>query len=297
MLLLTLLLLADSSHTRSVAVAPRESLRVTVAGGGAPVVLVPGLFGSAYGFRHLIPQLTVAGYRTIVIEPLGIGESSRPARADYSLTAQSDRIAGVLDTLGVGPVIVVAHAVSASMAYRLAYRRPDLVRGVVSIDGGAEEAAATPRFRQAMRLAPWIKLFGGMRLIRNRIRHVLVESSGDPTWVTEEVVLGYTAGAAVDLDATLKAYLAMARAREPEALRQHLGAIRCPVRLVLGTAPHIGGLSPAEVALLGAQVASFAVDSVPGAGLFVFEEQPAAVVAAVERLVGGLAARQTAAAR
>src|SRR3954470_9594617 len=78
-----------------VPVAPAESLRVTVAGSGKSVILVPGLFGSAYGYRHLLVLLPAAGFRTIVIEPLGIGRSPRPRLANYSLTAQADRIGAV----------------------------------------------------------------------------------------------------------------------------------------------------------------------------------------------------------
>src|SRR5438876_164671 len=84
-----------------VPVAPTESLFVETAGRGAPVVLIPGLFGSAFGFRKLVPLLVSAGYRTIVIEPLGVGASARPEKANYSLTAQADRIAAVLDSLHV----------------------------------------------------------------------------------------------------------------------------------------------------------------------------------------------------
>ena len=52
-----------------------------------------------------------------------LDEPSRPPEADYSLTAQADRIAVVLDVLGLEPAVVVAHAVGASMALRLAYRQ------------------------------------------------------------------------------------------------------------------------------------------------------------------------------
>lgn len=297
MWLLVSLALADSSLIRTVAVAPNESLRVTMAGAGEPVVLLPGLFGSAYGFRTLIPELTAAGYRAIVIEPLGIGASTRPQGADYSLTAQADRIAQAMDSLAVGPVFLVAHSVGASMAFRVAYRRPDLVRGVVSLDGGPVEAAATPAFRRAMRLAPWVKLFGGVKLVRRKIRGYLVEASGDPSWVTDEVVQGYTAGALADLAATLTAYLGMARAREPERLRDQLNRIRCPVQLLVGATPHAGGPTPADIALLRERLGVFAVDSVPGAGHFVQEERPAAVVAAIRRLSTDLPARHAGPAR
>jgi pimeloyl-ACP methyl ester carboxylesterase len=286
MWLLSLLLLADSTSGFQVMVAPGEAVRVTSVGTGAPVVFVPGLFGSAYGFRHVILALQSAGYRLIVIEPLGIGTSGRPERADYSLTAQADRIAAVLDTLRVTHAIVVAHAVGASMMYRLAYRRPDLVRGLVSLDGGPAEAAATPGFRRAMRFAPWIKWFGGVGLIRRKIRHSLIAASGDSTWVDAAALDAYTAGAAGDLDGTLKAYLGMTRARETERLEPHLAQILCPVFLLVGSARHDGGISAREVVLLQHQLRTFTIDTVPAAGLFLQEERPDAVAAAVRRMVG-----------
>src|SRR5205809_7873337 len=160
MWLLALALVADTVHTFSLALSPAESVAVTVTGTGDPVVLVPGLFGSAFGYRAVIPLLTDAGYRAIVVEPLGIGTSARPEHADYSLTAQADRVAAALDRLGVGDVIVVAHSVGAAIAYRLAYRRPDLVRGIVSLDGGPADAATTRGFRRAIQLAPGINVLG-----------------------------------------------------------------------------------------------------------------------------------------
>ena len=163
-------LLADSTHSVEVPLAPAESLHVEIRGAGEPVVLIPGLFGSAFAFRTLVPLLTERGYRTIVIEPLGIGASTRPPKADYSLTAQANRLAAVLDTLHVRQALVVGHSVGGSEAFRLAYLRPDLVRALISLEGGPAETAVTPAFKRAMRFAPWIKLLGGIRLIRWKIR-------------------------------------------------------------------------------------------------------------------------------
>ena len=284
--MLALLLCADTARAFPLVLSPAESVEVTVAGSGEPVVRIPGLFGSAFGYRAVIPLLTDAGYRAIVVEPLGIGSSARPEHADYSLTAQADRIAAALDRLSVRHAVVVAHSLGASMAFRLAYRRPDLVAGIVSLDGGPAEAAATRAFRRAMKFAPWIKLFGGVKLVRKKIRAQLIKASGDASWVSEQVVDGYTAAAAHDLDGTLKAFLAMADRREPERLRPHLAEVRCPVRLLLGTATHEGGVSAEEVAILAAALPLFIVDSVPGAGHFLYEEQPAVVLTAVRRLRG-----------
>jgi pimeloyl-ACP methyl ester carboxylesterase len=132
-----------SAQERQIRLSAGEHLRVVEAGRGESVVLVPGLLGSAFGFRKLIQPLAARGHRVIVIEPLGVGGSGRPSGADYSLTAQADRLASALAALGVDEAVVVAHSVGASMALRLAYRHPGRVKAIVSLDGGPAEAAAT----------------------------------------------------------------------------------------------------------------------------------------------------------
>ena len=268
-----------------VVVAPAETVHVEAwPGNGRPVVVIPGLFGATFAFRKVTPLLAAEGYRPIVIEPLGTGSSSRPEKADYTLAAQSRRIAAVLDSLHSASVLIVAHSLGASMAFRLAIDRPDLVGGIVSLEGGPTEDAMTPVFRHAMRYVPWVKVFGGITLIRRKIHSMLLASAGDPSWVTDGVVLAYTLGEARNLDATLKAFLAMSRAREPVKLVPRLSDVVCPVTLMVGTAHHDGDVPPEEVALMGRAIRSFAVDSEPGAGHYLQEERPAAVVSAVAQL-------------
>lgn len=268
-----------------VVVAPAETVHVEVwPGTGKPIAVIPGLFGASFTFRKVVPLLAAQGFRPVVIEPLGTGFSSRPPKADYSLSAQSHRIAAVLDSLRSGPVLVLAHSLGAAIAFRLAIERPDLVRGIVSLEGGPTEEATTPTFRSAMRFVPWIKLLGGISLVRRKIRGMLLDSSGDPSWVTDGIVLGYTLGEARDLNATLRTFLAMSRAREPAKLGPRLGDIACPVTLVVGTARHDGDVPPGEVALMSHSIHAFEVDSERGAGHYLQEERPAAVVSAVARL-------------
>lgn len=284
LLLLAALTTGDSARSFQVLVAPGESLHVAVFGRGEPIVLIPGFFGSVFGFRKLIPLLEQAGYQPTVVEPLGTGFSGRPAHGDYSFIAQADQIAAALDSLHIRNAPVIAHSVGGAMALRLAYRRPDLVRALVSLEGGPTERVATPEFKRAARYIPWIKILGGIKLIRKVVRRTLVRSSGDTTWITDGVVYGYTAGAARDLNGTLLSYLAMADSRERDRLEPHLRAIRCPVRLVIGGARHDGGVGPGEVVELRREVTRFAVDSVPGAGHYLQEEQPEAVLRVLEQV-------------
>lgn len=291
MWLLALLVLSDSAVVRQVAVAPGESLRVTVVGEGRPVVFIPGLFGSAYGFRNVVPGLAARGFQAIVVEPLAVGSSSRPERADYSMTAQAERVAAALDSLGISGAIVVAHSLSCSIALRMATRHPGLVDGILLIDGGTMDVSHSPGFRRAMLLVPWVKMMGGMNTVRRAIRRSLTVASGNPSWVNDELIARYTEGAARNLDASLKAYLGMARAREPFSIEDHLGAITCPVRLLAGQAPHPEKLAAWEIERLHSGLPSFSVEPVLGAGHWIQEEQPDVVVAAVLALANSVVAR------
>ncbi|MEO8226194.1 MAG: alpha/beta fold hydrolase [Gemmatimonadota bacterium] len=274
----------DTAVARDLTVAPGEVLRVTSRGSGPVVVLIPGLFGSAYGYRKVTEPLARAGLRTIVIEPLGTGWSSQPAGADYSLTAQADRIGRALDQLNVRGAVVVAHSVGASMALRLAVRRPELVRGIVSIDGGPAETAATPGLTDATRYASVMKFFVDAGAIRKQVRAGMIKNSGDTSWVTDAAVAAYTAGFARDVRAGIDALKGMADSHESEPLRPSLPRIRIPVRLLIGDAPHATRTPDEEIVILSAGLHDFAVEHVPRAGQYIQEEQPDAVVATVRRL-------------
>lgn len=276
----------QSTPTRTIyaVVSPSESLQVTIEGDGAPVVLIPGLVGSAFGYRRLRADLVEAGFKAIVIAPLGMGDSPRPERANYSLTSQADRVGAALRRLDLANVIVVAHGVGASIALRLTYRFPGAVRAIVSLEGGPAERAATPAFRRAMRLVPFVKLFGGVKLVRKKLREELVGASGDTTWITEAVVDGYTAGHARDLDGTLKAYLKMSDARESEQLAPNLRRVTVPVRLLIGQANHAGVIGREEIHLMTTALPDFRAIMVPGSGHYLHEERPDVVLAAVRQL-------------
>ncbi len=289
MLFLALLLVSDTTAQYYVPIAPAETIAVTIARAGPPIVLIPGFFGSAFAFRDVAPALNEAGFRTLIVEPLGIGRSTRPRRADYSLTAQAGRVAAVLDSLSIDGAVVAAHSIGGAIAYRLAIQRPDLVRAIVSIEGGPAESATTPAFRVAMKFAPLLRIIGGRQLLRGQAVRNLRESSGDPSWITEETLRGYTQDAARDLGATLDAFRGMAEAREPWRLGDRLGEVACPVHLLIGGAEHAGGVASDELELLQSEIDTLTLETVDGTGHFIFEEQPHVVVAAILRTAEGSA--------
>jgi pimeloyl-ACP methyl ester carboxylesterase len=303
MLSATLVLLAAMAHdsappvtqvVRDIEVAPDEILRTTTSGTGEPLVLIPGIFGAAYGYRMLTAPLARSGYRTIVVEPLGYGWSSHPKDADYSFAAQTGRVGRALDSLGVTGALVVAQSSGAAIAFRLAVLRPDLVRGLLSIDGGPAESAATPGMKKAFKFGGGlVKLAMDESALRHDVRREIVRNSGDTTWITDAVIRGYTAGQTADMGGSIDAFHRMSKAKEPTSLAGQLHQCTVPVRLLVGTVSHPAEVTADQQAMLRSTLRNFSADSVAGAGEYIQEEQPAVVLAAVTRLdqAAGAAAR------
>jgi pimeloyl-ACP methyl ester carboxylesterase len=270
-LLLTLALLSnplDSALARDLQVAPGETLRITITGTGQPVVLIPGLFGGAFGYRAIVRPLVAQGYRCIVIEPLGYGWSSHPKQADYSFTAQTLRVGAALDSLGVDRALFVAQS-----------------SGRLAIAGGPVESAATPGMKKAFKLGGFAaKLVLDESKLRHDVRREIIRNSGDTSWVTDAVIRAYTAGQAADLDGSIDAFHQMSKAKETDSLAERLARYRGPVRLLVGTVRHPAEVSDEQRDLLRERLSNFRSDSVPGSGQYINEEQPAVVVAAVKAL-------------
>jgi pimeloyl-ACP methyl ester carboxylesterase len=287
MILLTMALVAslDSGVVRHIEVAPGEILYTTVIGSGEPVVLIPGIFGGAYGYRKITAPLVQRGYQCIVVEPLGYGRSSHPAKADYSFTAQTKRVERALEKLGIGNALFIANSTGASIAMRLAVANPKMVRGILSISGGPAESAATPGMKKAFRMGGFItKLAVNEGKLRHDVRKEIVKNSGDTTWVTPRLIREYTAGQAADVDGSIDAFRSMSKSKETASLHNQLDDIRVPVRLLVGGIDHPSGVKADERELLAEKLPDFALDTVAGSGQYVHEEQPQVVVDALGSL-------------
>jgi pimeloyl-ACP methyl ester carboxylesterase len=288
MLFLALALMAtspDASGVRDIEVAPGEILRTTTVGTGQPLVLIPGIFGAAFGYRMITAPLALGGYQTIVIEPLGYGWSSHPKGADYSFTAQTERVSRALDSLGVTRALFVAQSSGAAIVFRLAVLRPDLVRGLLSIDGGPAESAATAGMRKVFSFGSGLVKFAlDESKLRHDVRREIVRNSGDTSWVTDAVIRAYTGGQTADMGGSIDAFQRMSKAKEGASLADRLHECAMPVRLLVGTVRHPAEVTQDQRQLLSSTLRNFGTDSVTGSGQYIHEEQPAAVLAAVARL-------------
>jgi pimeloyl-ACP methyl ester carboxylesterase len=279
--------------SRRITVAPNEVLAVTVRGAvanpSAPrLVLLPPVMGSAFSMRGVTEALVAQGYAVAVIDALGMGESSSPVTADYSFGAQAQRVFAVLDSLGWHGVVVAGHATSATLAFHMAALRPDRVRGVVAIAGGAVSSQHTDGVQLAVKFAPIVDTPPGRMFARRTVEKQLRERSANSAWLTPAVLAAYVAPWESQLTARLRAVAVMSATAEPTPIEAVLTRVQCPVLALLGEGPAKGMPTDVEIARLRAGIPAVRIERLKGAGAMLPEEAPAVVAAAIDRLARAL---------
>jgi pimeloyl-ACP methyl ester carboxylesterase len=102
-------------------------------GSGPTILLLHGWPGDRTDFSALVPLLS--GLADVVVPDLrGFGASDKHDVApeqNYSRAAQARSVAGMIQELGLGPVVIGGYDVGSAVAQAVAAARPDLVRGLV----------------------------------------------------------------------------------------------------------------------------------------------------------------------
>lgn len=103
-------------------------------GEGPVIVLCHGFPESWYSWRHQLPALSAAGFRTVAVDMRGYGQSDRPEAIDqYTLLHLVGDIVGLLDALGVQQAVIAGHDWGAAVAWQAALLRPDRFRAVIAL--------------------------------------------------------------------------------------------------------------------------------------------------------------------
>lgn len=110
------------------------NLHVATQGEGPLVIMCHGFPGLWYSWRHQLPALAAAGYRGVAVDMRGYGQSDRPTQPrDYHSETMIADMLGLLDALGETEAVFVGHDFGAPLVWNLAVRRPEQVKGVVSV--------------------------------------------------------------------------------------------------------------------------------------------------------------------
>jgi pimeloyl-ACP methyl ester carboxylesterase len=257
-------------------------LHVAEAGAGPPLVLLHGWPQHWWCWRKLIPELA-RSYRVLAVDLRGWGWSDAPA-GDYAKAGWVADVLALLDAEGIERVRLVGHDWGGYVGFLLALEHPDRLERFVALDI-SPAWAAPPRPRHLLfplfavyqvlvatpRLGPWLMTSG-----RGFIRTIIRLASGRRTrWSAEEL----------DLYADVLRVPARARAssacyrtfltRElPATARRgdRSGELETPTLLLMG------GASALRRVLDPRPSRNLRVETIPGAGHFLAEEAPEAVL-------------------
>jgi pimeloyl-ACP methyl ester carboxylesterase len=124
-------------------------IQYTVAGEGRPVVLLHGFPDSGRLWRHQVPGLVEAGFRVIVPDLRGYGDSDKPTQVEaYAMPALVGDVLGVMDDARAARAHVVGHDWGAAVGWALASLAADRVERFVALSVGHPAAFRGAGFRQ-----------------------------------------------------------------------------------------------------------------------------------------------------
>lgn len=137
-------------------------LSVRVAGEGPAVLLIHGFPDDHRIWSKQVPALLAAGYRVIVPDTRGCGESQLLAQVrDYKLPLLVADLVALLDALGVSQARVVGHDWGAVIGWHLAMAHPERVVSYVALSVGHPEAYARAGLMQ--KIKGWYALMFQLR--------------------------------------------------------------------------------------------------------------------------------------
>lgn len=132
--------------------AEREgaALSYYVSGNGPLVIMIPSLGRAASDFNELAGALNAAGFRTVAIDPRGMGESSGAEAEGLTLHDLAKDIDTIAQEEAPGEkIFVLGHAFGNRMARTYASDFPEKVKGTLLLAAGGKVPIA-PRIRKAL---------------------------------------------------------------------------------------------------------------------------------------------------
>jgi pimeloyl-ACP methyl ester carboxylesterase len=122
-------------------------MRYVCGGSGPPLLLLHGMLGYSFSWRHALPVLAEKATVYAVDMP-GAGFSDRPPHLEHSFRAHAERVLGFLDGVGVASCDLLGTSHGGAVAMMAAALAPVRVRSLILV------AAVNPWSAHGRRLAP-----------------------------------------------------------------------------------------------------------------------------------------------
>jgi pimeloyl-ACP methyl ester carboxylesterase len=241
--------------------------------GGRQVVLLHGFGTSSFLWRHVAPELAVAGMRAFALDLVGYGESDRPLDAGYGITAQAEFLDRALTALRISSALIVGVDFGAAVALRLAAVHPERVSGLVLVNPLAPDACPG----REVDLLQWRTARFAFRLARGLLgaapvmQELLARMVADPARMPPRLVARYLAPY-VGRDGVTH-LLALARAIDEGDLEElELQYLETPTLVVRGAADTL--VDGAAVQHLAETIPGARFEELQGVARLVPEEDP-----------------------
>jgi len=110
-------------------------VRLEEDGKGFPLLLLHGFPATRRLWARVSPMLVEAGFRVLIPDPIGYGESEAPAGARIDMASQARWMLELLSQLGVTRVALVAHDVGSAAAQLMVIHEPRRISRLAVLDG------------------------------------------------------------------------------------------------------------------------------------------------------------------
>lgn len=252
---------------------------------GPGVLLLHGLMGRASHWAPTARWLS-GRHRAVALDQRGHGRSDKPPRGSYTREAYVEDVEAALEQLGLGPAVLIGHAMGALTAWQLAAKRPDLVRGLIICDMRASALGTASQHTWTEWFRAWPVPFATLADVRKWFGE-------DDPWVERPNASRgdfYAEVMAESPDGWRPVFEPdqMLRSRETwvyDAHWEELAQVRCPTLVVRGLDGELGRAEAQEMVrvLPRGQYAEVA-----DAGHLVHYDQPEAWRAAIEPFLDSL---------
>ncbi len=108
---------------------------------GPVLVFSETLFWDVGLFKHQVAAFSAKGYRCVCYDHRGQNRSS-PSDTVISVEQAYQDVIALIEGLGLSPLVFIGNSYGGFLAFRLACRRPDLVKGVVALGSSADAQAS-----------------------------------------------------------------------------------------------------------------------------------------------------------
>ena len=249
-----------------------RALAIDDIGSGEPLVLVHGLGGTANSWSPVVEAFRHS-HRVVVLDLPGAGRSANDPRATIASLAAD--VLAVMEALGLSSAHLVGHSMGTITCQHLAASAPARVRDLVLLGPLAEPPDAA---RPALLARAESAQTDGMEAIADLICERGLAAT---TRARHPLVTGF-------VRELLQRQVPVAYAQHcralAEAVRADATRVTCRALLISGTEDTTS--PPASVAALEASLPKAQRIELPDCGHWTMLEQPAAVVAAMQRFYG-----------